>query len=100
MYIIKYYNTEVIENKLNNNTNEYEERKELKELEYKCKDDEFEYWLDVIQKTYGKYGEVTYTYEKDKPTTEDVLIKIVNTLAIENKKKDAIIAQLMNGGSN
>ncbi|WP_454055638.1 hypothetical protein, partial [Clostridium sp. Marseille-Q7071] len=63
------------------------------------KDEEFEYWLDVIKKTYGKHGEVTYSYEKDRPTTEDVLIKMVNALAIENKKKDAIIAQLVNGGS-
>jgi len=94
MYKIKYYNIEVKENKINNETNEYENTKELKELEYKTRDEEFEYWLDLIQKSYGRYGEVTSKYVEDELTKDELTIKTINTLTIENKKKDVLIASL------
>lgn len=71
MYKIKYYNMEVIEEDFNK-TNEHEYKKELRELEYTCKNDEFEYWLDVIQNTYSKYGEVTHEHVEDEATKEEL----------------------------
>lgn len=99
MKIIKYFNNEFIGYKkeaLKNKTPIFK----LKQLEYKTKDDEFEYWLDIIRKTYGKFGEVTYIdtsdtltagekreLEKQKILTEIADIKLDNMkLNTLNKK--------------
>lgn len=89
MYKIKYYNKEVVG---------YDEKGnlilEIKELEYKCKDTELEYWLNVIKEAYGEHGEITHEYAEDEPTKEELTIQMINNLTIDNKKKDILIASL------
>lgn len=101
MKLIKYYNNEVTGYKEVMNEDERVVKEpvfELKQLEYKSSNEEFEYWLDVIKKTYGKYGKVTYTDIEEPKTEEDLkkeaLIKNIATLTVENKKKDILISGL------
>ncbi|WP_291579579.1 hypothetical protein [Clostridium sp. UBA6640] len=106
MYKIKYYNNEFQGYKTKEvelPENELIEIKtkivqepifQLTKLEYECKNEEFEYWLDVIKKSYGQYGEVTHEYVEDEPTKEELTIKTINNLTIENRKKDILIASL------
>jgi len=113
MYKIKYYNRELVnyeakeveieDESINPFNGELIEIKakviqepifEIRELEYKCKDEEFEYWLNVIEKSYGQYGEVTHEHVKDESTKEELTIQMINNLTIDNKKKDILIASL------
>ncbi|NME95372.1 hypothetical protein HF847_05110 [Clostridium cochlearium] len=75
---------------------------ELKSLEYQCKDNEFEYWLDVIKKSYGQYGEVTYEDSPDVKTKDELqqeinakLLKNSANLQIELEKQKKINAILL-----
>ena len=75
---------------------------ELKSLEYQCKDNEFEYWLDVIKKSYGQHGKVTYEDIEDIKTQEEVqqeinakLLKNSANLQIELEKQKKINATLL-----
>ena len=75
---------------------------ELKSLEYQCKDNEFEYWLDVIKKSYGQHGTVTYEDIEDIKTQEEVqqeinakLLQDSAVLQIELDKQKALNATLM-----
>jgi len=63
-------------------------------LEYLCKDNEFEYWLDIIKRSYGEYGEVTYEDIEDVKTQNEIRASTLNSLIINNKKKDIIISSL------
>lgn len=76
MKIINYFN-EIIEydKKCNENYNNKEEKRKIIPLEYKCKDNEFDYWLYVIKKTYGKFGEVVYENIEDELTELEKLKK-------------------------
>ncbi|HAG44594.1 MAG TPA: hypothetical protein DCL31_16305 [Clostridium sp.] len=113
MYKIKYYNNELIRYEIKEVEIEYDSDNqtkgelteiktkevqtpifEIRQLEYECKNEEFEYWLDVIKKSYGQYGEITHEYVEDEPTKEELTIKTINNLTIENKKKDVLIASL------
>lgn len=53
-----------------------------------------EYWLNVIKEAYGEHGEITHEHAEDEPTKEELTIKTINNLTIENKKKDVLIASL------
>ncbi|WP_461612301.1 hypothetical protein [Clostridium sp. Marseille-QA1073] len=93
MYKIKYFIEEIvkiIENE--DGITSYE--KEVKAHEYQCKDSEFEYWLNCIKEAYGQHGNVTHEHVEDQPTKEELTIKTINNLTIENKKKDVLIASL------
>ncbi|WP_454053432.1 hypothetical protein [Clostridium sp. Marseille-Q7071] len=105
MYKIKYYNNELkgyrdkeveIDSELTEIKTKIIQEPifELVKLEYECKDEELNYWLDVITKSYGQYGEVTHKHVEDKSTKEELTIKTINNLTIENKKKDILIASL------
>lgn len=92
MYRIKYY-TMIIE------TVKDEERNTQyvqvpQELYFECKDSELEKWIDYIKKAYGENAEVTHEYIDDELTKEELTIKTINNLTIENKKKDILIASL------
>ena len=74
----------------------------LTPLEYKCKDEEFEYWLDVIKRNYGQHGKVTYEDIEDVKTQEEVqqeinakLLKNSANLQIELEKQKKINATLL-----
>jgi len=84
MYIINYYNMEYVSR----------DKEELKNLNYKCKDADFDYWLNVIQKSYGKHGEVTYQYFEDPKSQEQIQSETINGLVIENMKQDLSIASI------
>ncbi|GEM_PF-2593883 len=94
MHKIKYYNLEVVEIFFNEETGEYDFQKELKELEFSCNDAELEKYLKQIQDAYGRYGKVTHEHIEDEPTREELTIKTINNLTIDNKKKDILIASL------
>ena len=68
---------------------------ELKSLEYQCKDNEFEYWLDVIKKSYGQHGEVTYEDIEDIKTQEELqqeeIDKLKQQLSITQQAIDFIL---------
>lgn len=89
MYKIKYYNNEMV-----GHDEEGNPIFEIKELEYQCNDTEFEYWLNVIKKSYGEFGEATHEHVEDEPTKEELTIQMINNLTIDNKKKDILIASL------
>ncbi len=95
MYIINYYNIEVKVSEFNLESDGKLER-ELAKLTYTTTDEDFEYWLDVIQKSYGKYGDVTYEHQEDKTTPEQLTLSMISDLIIENKKKDIYISNLAN----
>lgn len=86
---IKYFNKIYLEIKreddiynidcLDETEEEFKERPfNITELEYLCTNSEFEYWLDVITKTYGEYG-VVKTYDVEDPKTELELQKEMNS---------------------
>lgn len=68
---------------------------EVRPLKYESTDEEFEYWLDVIKRTYGKYGEVKYEDVPNIKTKEEIRANTLSNLIIENKKKDVIISNMV-----
>lgn len=108
MKLIKYYKNIVTDFKKNkrskkteNGIEEIIEKEpiyEIQQSEYICIDKEFSYWLDVIKKTYGEFGKVTYESIEEEKTEEEIkkesLIKNIASLTIENKKKDLLISNL------
>lgn len=95
MYLINYFNNELIDykttkEKVKIDENKFEEIEKqepifkINELEYKSSDKEFEYWLDIIQKSYGEFGEVTYKHIEDKPKPIDMEKELVSNLVKDN----------------
>lgn len=85
MKLIKYFN-KIREFKEVESTNEeglketvLEENSRIEPLEYETTDKEFEYWLDVIKKSYGMHGDITFedVEEVKEPTELDILKKQV-----------------------
>lgn len=69
----------------------------IQQLKYQCNKEEFEYWLEVITKTYGKYGEVTHR-DVDKPKTKEELAqeeinKLKQQLSITQQAIDFILME-------
>ena len=65
MKVIKYFNMELVGEEL-----------QLTPLEYSCKDSEFEYWLDIIKRSYGQHGEVMWEEVQEpipQPSNQDLL---------------------------
>ncbi|WP_125153683.1 hypothetical protein [Clostridium rectalis] len=99
MKIIKYFSKDIIdwENKKikDDYTGEIREEKEavydIVAKEYKTNDKEFNYWLDIIEKTYGRYGKVAIEDIQDELTQEEIVSKVLNSVIIDNKKKDLLI---------
>ncbi len=106
MKLIKYFNKEIMDKKeveeyINSEViTPFEFEYEIKQLEYECKDKEFDHWLDVIQRTYGQYGEVTFEDIKDIKTQEELTAESIANLMIEGKKKDFLIQQLSSTVAN
>lgn len=84
MKIIKYFNKELTDYnvkketvKINNeDTIEIEKKEpvyEIKPLKYETSDKEFDKWLNIIKKTYGKYGEVTFEEKEDEAPIQEKL---------------------------
>lgn len=89
MYKIYYYNNDLIFDEFGNTIGE-----ELRQRVYECNNEDFENILKAIQDSYGEHGEVTHEHVEDEPTKEELTIKTINNLTIENKKKDILIASL------
>lgn len=90
MYKITYYNNDLILDKDDGPTGEYK----INQRTIECGHPELEGLLTTIQQNYGQWGEVNYEHFPDEPTKEELTIKTINNLTIENKKKDILIASL------
>lgn len=105
MKIIKYFNNELIsyKNMTEQGSSGGKELKyveklpiyEIRPLKYQCTNEEFKYWLDIITKTYGQHGEITYETIPDLKTKEEIRALTINNLIIENGKKDLIISNMV-----
>ncbi|EKS4345774.1 hypothetical protein [Clostridium sp. CTA-6] len=87
MKLIKYFNIEKefedVEYIDENNIKQIKhiiKNEKIVPLEYKCKDSEFQYWLDVIKKTYLKFGDITYEDIEDIKTTEEIQAEKIKKL--------------------
>ncbi len=89
MYKITYYNNDTLIDRDYNITGY-----KINQKTYECPNDELDHWLTYITDSYGQWGEVTYEHFPDEPTKEELTIKTINNLTIENKKKDILIASL------
>lgn len=105
MYKIKYFSRDVVGEETKYNIETYtdyvykdgelievqKERKipyteykyEIKPKVYDATDEDFEYWLDVITKTYGKYGDITHEHIQDEPTESEKILQALDHLARE-----------------
>jgi len=102
---IKYFNKEIIGYNEKSDEVGYEYLEpicEVKALEYPCKNEEFDYWLDIIKKSYGEYGEVTYVDIPDIKTQEELqqeinskLLKDIANQQLELSKQKELNATLL-----
>lgn len=97
MKLIKYFDREIPKNALTYNGSEDLNEPELKiiPVQYKCNDEEFNYWLDVIKKTYSKFGEITIEDVKDIKTDKQIIIEALTKEKLNTMQKDKIILNLM-----
>lgn len=94
MKLIHYFSEEIINDKIVENEQDEENKYEILAKTYKINDKDFEYWRDVIQKTYGQYGEITTEDIEDEKTDAEIISKTINNLVVDNKEKDLVISQM------
>jgi len=79
--LIKYYSKEIINEENENNA---DTKFEIQQKEYKTTNENFEYWLDVIKKTYGGFGKITYSDIIGEKTSKEIQRELIDTLILDN----------------